>query len=149
MSNGRVSDCTQLAATCGELQQQGSNAISCPLSISTFTASPRKAENTVTGADSALSYHFIEHAKDVVNPHDSHIAVVLSRLCKVYNSSGLLGFAYTYFTGLLRCGDRVVALDNVTFAMKKGEVSVLLGPNGSGKTTIISLICGMLRPTSG
>lgn len=114
-----------------------------------MASSPKKAENTATGVDSALSYQFIEHANDVVNTRDSRIAVVLSRLCKVYNSSGLLGFAYTFFTGLLRCGDRVVALDNVTFAMNKGEVSVLLGPNGSGKTTIISLICGMLRPTNG
>ncbi|EKD49685.1 MAG: hypothetical protein ACD_63C00070G0003 [uncultured bacterium] len=45
-------------------------------------------------------------------------------------------------------GDRV-AVDNVTFNIKKGEVFGLLGPNGAGKTTIISMLTTLLRPTSG
>ena len=42
-----------------------------------------------------------------------------------------------------------LALDNVSFAVKRGETLALLGPNGAGKTTAISLLLGMRPPTSG
>lgn len=41
------------------------------------------------------------------------------------------------------------ALKGVTFNVKKGEIFSLLGSNGAGKTTIIKIITGLLRPTSG
>lgn len=41
------------------------------------------------------------------------------------------------------------ALSNVTLNVHKGEVLGLLGPNGSGKTTFLRLLLGMLYPTSG
>ena len=41
------------------------------------------------------------------------------------------------------------ALDNVSLSIKKGEILALLGPNGAGKTTLISIICGLVNPTSG
>ena len=41
------------------------------------------------------------------------------------------------------------ALNNLTFDVKEGEVFGLLGPNGAGKTTLISIICGIVKPTSG
>jgi ABC-2 type transport system ATP-binding protein len=47
-----------------------------------------------------------------------------------------------------RYGD-TVALDDVSFEVKKGETFGLLGPNGAGKTTTIQLLCGLLRPDSG
>lgn len=40
-------------------------------------------------------------------------------------------------------------LDNVSFTMKKGEKIALVGINGAGKTTIVKLICGFYKPTSG
>jgi ABC-2 type transport system ATP-binding protein len=43
----------------------------------------------------------------------------------------------------------VVAVKNVSFDIERGEIFSLLGPNGSGKTTIVSLLSGLLRPTSG
>ncbi|MFH1377151.1 MAG: ABC transporter ATP-binding protein [Planctomycetota bacterium] len=43
----------------------------------------------------------------------------------------------------------VRALDNVGFGIRRGEVFGLLGPNGSGKTTTIKLLLGLLNPTSG
>ncbi|AWX42876.1 sugar ABC transporter, ATP-binding protein [Metamycoplasma cloacale] len=42
-----------------------------------------------------------------------------------------------------------VAVDNVSFSIKKGELVTLLGPSGSGKTTTLNAISGLLRPTSG
>ncbi|WP_375327207.1 metal ABC transporter ATP-binding protein [Candidatus Tisiphia endosymbiont of Nemotelus uliginosus] len=40
-------------------------------------------------------------------------------------------------------------ISNVSFTVKKGEVTTLIGPNGAGKTTIARLILGLDRPSSG
>jgi ABC-2 type transport system ATP-binding protein len=42
-----------------------------------------------------------------------------------------------------------VAVDNLTLSVAKGELFGLLGPNGAGKTTTISILCGLIKPTSG
>jgi ABC-2 type transport system ATP-binding protein len=47
-----------------------------------------------------------------------------------------------------RYGDRV-ALANVTFAVQKGEVFGLLGPNGGGKSTLFRILSTMMAPTEG
>jgi ABC-2 type transport system ATP-binding protein len=44
---------------------------------------------------------------------------------------------------------RVRAVDGVSFHVDHGEIVGLLGPNGAGKTTTISMILGVLEPTSG
>jgi ABC-2 type transport system ATP-binding protein len=41
------------------------------------------------------------------------------------------------------------AVDGVSFAIRRGEVVGYLGPNGSGKTTTMRMLLGLLRPTSG
>ena len=41
------------------------------------------------------------------------------------------------------------ALKNIDLNIKKGEILAMLGPNGAGKTTLISIICGIVKPTSG
>jgi ABC-2 type transport system ATP-binding protein len=43
----------------------------------------------------------------------------------------------------------VTAVDGLTFGIDPGEVYGILGPNGSGKTTTIRMLCGLMRPTSG
>lgn len=45
--------------------------------------------------------------------------------------------------------DGVQAVDGVSISVRSGEVVGLIGPNGSGKTTTLNLISGMLRPTTG
>ncbi len=41
------------------------------------------------------------------------------------------------------------SLDDVSFSVEKGEKIGIFGPNGAGKTTLISIICGILPPSSG
>jgi len=41
------------------------------------------------------------------------------------------------------------AVNNVSFDVSKGEIFGFLGPNGSGKTTIIKALCGLLQPSDG
>ncbi len=47
-----------------------------------------------------------------------------------------------YDTGL-------IALNAVDLEIRRGEILALLGPNGAGKTTLISIICGIVSPTTG
>ncbi len=44
---------------------------------------------------------------------------------------------------------RFTAVDGLNLTIFKGEIYGLLGPNGSGKTTIIKMLCGLLQPTTG
>ncbi|MEP6558842.1 MAG: ABC transporter ATP-binding protein [Burkholderiales bacterium] len=41
------------------------------------------------------------------------------------------------------------ALNDVSLTIRRGEIFALLGPNGAGKTTLISIVCGIVNPTSG
>src|SRR6185437_9329773 len=52
------------------------------------------------------------------------------------------GLSKTYASGFRALGD--VDLD-----INRGEILALLGPNGAGKTTLISIVCGIVNPTSG
>ena len=56
--------------------------------------------------------------------------IVINNLSKVYDN----GFT---------------ALKNVNLNISKGEIFAMLGPNGAGKTTLISIICGIVSPSSG
>ena len=56
--------------------------------------------------------------------------IIINDLSKIYNN----GFN---------------ALKNINLNIKKGEIFAMLGPNGAGKTTLISIICGIVSPTSG
>ena len=60
----------------------------------------------------------------------SEIQISINNLSKVYDN----GFK---------------ALKNVSLKVKQGEILAMLGPNGAGKTTLISIICGIVTPSSG
>ncbi|MGE3821175.1 MAG: ABC transporter ATP-binding protein [Isosphaeraceae bacterium] len=51
--------------------------------------------------------------------------------------------------GLCKHYGSVLALTDLSMEVRKGEVYGLLGPNGSGKTTTVRLVLGMLRPSAG
>jgi ABC-2 type transport system ATP-binding protein len=46
-------------------------------------------------------------------------------------------------------GESVLALDNISFSVAHGELAALVGPDGAGKTTLIRLLTGLMRPDSG
>lgn len=46
-------------------------------------------------------------------------------------------------------GRQVIAVDGLTFTVRRGEVFGVLGPNGAGKTTTIKMLMGLIYPTSG
>ncbi|MFN2601158.1 MAG: ABC transporter ATP-binding protein [Gemmatimonadaceae bacterium] len=50
---------------------------------------------------------------------------------------------------LTKVFDGVAAVNDISFDIDRGEVFGVLGPNGSGKTTTIRMLCGLLAPTSG
>jgi branched-chain amino acid transport system ATP-binding protein len=52
-------------------------------------------------------------------------------------------------SGLTKRFGGLVAVDNVSFDVKAGEVFALIGPNGAGKTTLFNCITGMYKPTLG
>ncbi len=52
-------------------------------------------------------------------------------------------------TGLCKSFSGHMAVSDVEIRMPKGEVWGFLGPNGSGKTTVIRLLCGLLKPDAG
>jgi ABC-2 type transport system ATP-binding protein len=51
--------------------------------------------------------------------------------------------------GLTRRFGAFVAVDDVTFDVREGEIFGFLGSNGAGKSTTIRMLCGLLRPTGG
>ena len=63
-------------------------------------------------------------------PSDAQPVIAISRLTKTYPSG-------------------LTALKEVDLTINKGEIFALLGPNGAGKTTLISIVCGIVTPTSG
>jgi branched-chain amino acid transport system ATP-binding protein len=51
--------------------------------------------------------------------------------------------------GLVKAFGRVLAVNDVSFEVRRGEALGIIGPNGSGKSTLINLVTGFVKPTSG
>jgi len=52
-------------------------------------------------------------------------------------------------TGITKAYGGVIAVDDVSFSVERGETVGLIGPNGAGKTTLFEVISGFVRPDSG
>ena len=50
---------------------------------------------------------------------------------------------------LVKRYDEVLAVDGISFAVRRGTTTALLGGNGAGKTTTLSMLLGVLTPTAG
>ena len=72
--------------------------------------------------------------ENIINP-DSEISIEVKNLRKVFR-----GKKYV---------DDVIAVDDISFKVKSGELFGFLGPNGAGKTTTINILIGLLKATSG
>jgi ABC-type multidrug transport system ATPase subunit len=73
-------------------------------------------------------------------------SVTLSNFTKVYHPN----FFHRRIAPLFgRRKETVIAVNNLTLTVAKGQIMVLLGANGSGKSTVIESIAGLNRPTSG
>ncbi|MBI2016266.1 MAG: ATP-binding cassette domain-containing protein, partial [Candidatus Rokubacteria bacterium] len=51
--------------------------------------------------------------------------------------------------GLTKRFGRVVAVDHLDLAVRRGELYGFLGPNGAGKSTTLRMLCGILEPSEG
>jgi ABC-2 type transport system ATP-binding protein len=65
------------------------------------------------------------------------------------NSFEALNGTVVHAKDLTRCFGDFTAVDRVSFDVRQGEIFGFLGPNGSGKTTTIRMLCGLLPPTDG
>ena len=65
---------------------------------------------------------------------------------KVVKQPGIVGSVKSLFNPK---SEKVLAVDNVSFSVPKGEVLGFIGPNGAGKSTVIKMLTGILTPTSG
>ncbi|NVM30804.1 MAG: ATP-binding cassette domain-containing protein, partial [Candidatus Helarchaeota archaeon] len=50
---------------------------------------------------------------------------------------------------LTKAWGELVAVDNINFEIKSGEIFGFLGPNGAGKTTTIKMLCTLYQPSGG
>ncbi len=83
----------------------------------------------------------------------SNIAVEIEDVSIIFNmSSGRIDGLKEYFVKLLK-GELFFqefrALENVSFSIKRGEVFGLIGSNGAGKSTMLKVIAGVLKPVTG
>ncbi len=54
-----------------------------------------------------------------------------------------------YFESFTKKFDQLLVLNNITFGIEEGEFLVVVGPTGCGKTTLVKLLIGLLKPTEG
>lgn len=96
---------------------------------------------------------FWEGIKIIMNTSDEKMIVSLDNVSMHFNMSGeKLDSLKEYFIKLLKRQlffKKYVALENISFKICKGDVFGIVGLNGSGKSTTLKIISGILKPTKG
>src|SRR5260370_14247790 len=85
------------------------------------------------------------------------VSEALITVCDRYSMAALpevevLGISKSYPPPLWRPGSQRaprVALDDVSFTVRSGELVALIGPNGAGKSTLLRILAGLLLPSRG
>lgn len=81
--------------------------------------------------------------------NSEEVAVSVKNLTKAYKIFETPGKRFLYHMFHANMGRDFVALDDVSFEVKKGESFGIIGRNGSGKSTMLQILAGIIKPTSG
>jgi ABC-2 type transport system ATP-binding protein len=76
-------------------------------------------------------------------------SIIISNLSKKFSfpvRSGAGGWFKNFFQPQIK---EVIAVDNISFSVEKGETLAFIGPNGAGKSTTIKMLTGILFPSAG
>ena len=114
-------------------QQQASGISDLKKSVSQRPAGTRNSKSKA-----------LRNAKPVIEVKN----VTMKFRIATFNSSGIKEYLIQKLKGNMNYRE-LVALDNVSFNVYKGEVVGIIGTNGSGKSTLLRIVSGALRPTSG
>ena len=102
-------------------------------SIALSLVSYRKLAQTFNEAEENRDYSLNgQHIPEIGDKNEAICLVEFAEVCFSYNS-----------------GDRSTIIDNLSFKVFRGEKLAIIGESGSGKTTILNLITGLLRPLHG
>ena len=104
-------------------------------------ASMRRAAPAKTKSSKGKALRTAKPVREVKN-------VTMKFKIATFNSSGIKEYLIQKLKGNMNYRE-LVALDNVSFNVYKGEVVGIIGTNGSGKSTLLRIVSGALRPTSG
>uniref|UniRef100_UPI0040578C55 ABC transporter ATP-binding protein n=1 Tax=Acetatifactor sp. TaxID=1872090 RepID=UPI0040578C55 len=77
------------------------------------------------------------------------VAIRVSNVTKAYKIFDTPGKRFLHHMFHTKTGRDFVALDNVSFEVKKGESFGIIGRNGSGKSTMLQILAGIIKATSG
>ena len=83
------------------------------------------------------------------NSENSEFAIVVKNLSKRFSGSCFDALKHSLISKPRLNNDGFLALDNISFKIKRGESVGIIGINGSGKSTLLQAISGILKPSNG
>lgn len=91
-------------------------------------------------------YGTVSEGRKIIRSDESNVAVELDNFTKEYKPNWWFTHVAPKFG---RASSSVLAVDKVNITAMKGQILVLLGANGSGKSTTLDAVCGLSKVTSG